>query len=111
MLDRQVGAHEVLDPGPAGAELTEARGLGVQLVGDSGRDEVVLGCEVGVEGAVGQSGVVHEGGDPGAVDAVLFQPAAGGVQDPSPCRLLVVCAVPRHRILLAFGTNPITLWS
>jgi hypothetical protein len=60
------------------------------LVGDGGGDQVVLGGEVGVEGAVGQPGVGHERGDPGAVDAVALEPAAGRLDDPQPGRLLVL---------------------
>jgi hypothetical protein len=55
--------------------------------------------EVGVEGAVGQPGVGHERGDPGAVDAVALEPAASRLDDPLPGRLLVLCPVPRHTLL------------
>ena len=49
----------------------EAVALGAQLVGEDVRDEILLGREVGVEGAVGQAGVGHDGRHAGAVDAVL----------------------------------------
>lgn len=65
------------------------RALGAQLVGDDSGDEIVLGREVGAEGAVGWSHVCHERGDPRAVDAVPLESAAGSLHDPSRCRLLV----------------------
>ena len=71
----------------------------VQLVGDRRGDKVVLGCEVGVEGAVGQPGVRHERGDSGAVDAVPLEPSTGRLNDPLPCLLLVFFRVPHHAFL------------
>ena len=100
VLNRQVLTHELLEaPARPGAPLAEARALFAELVGDRGGDQVVLGCEVGVEGAVGQPRVGHERGDPGAVDAVALEPAAGRLDDPPPCRLLVLLAVPHHTLL------------
>ena len=77
----------------------EVRALAAQLLGDRGGDEVVLGREVGVEGAVGQPGVRHQRGDARSVDAVSLEPAAGRLDDPPSRRLLVVFAVPRHAFL------------
>src|SRR5207302_6079996 len=74
--------------------------LGAQLVGDRGGDQVLLGREVGVEGAVGQPGVRHQGRDSRAVDAVCLQPAAGHLDDAAPGRLLVLLAVSGHAALL-----------
>jgi hypothetical protein len=90
VLSREVVTHVLLDCGAAGHPLAEARALFAELVGDRGGDQVVLGCEVGVEGAVGQPRVGHERGDPGAVDAVALEPAADRLDDPPPCRLLVL---------------------
>ena len=99
VLDRKVFTHVLLDSGAAGRHRAEAFALFAELVGDRGGDQVFLGWEVGVEGAVGQPGVGHERGDPGAVDAVALEPAAGRLDDPLPGRLLVLCPVP-HRALL-----------
>ena len=55
---------------------------------------------MGVEGAVGQTGVGHERGDAGAVDAVALEPPTGGLDDPPPGRFLVFLAVPGHTPLL-----------
>jgi hypothetical protein len=99
VLDRKVFTHVLLDSGAAGRHRAEAFALFAELVGDRGGDQVFLGWEVGVEGAVGQPGVGHERGDPGAVDAVLLEPAAGRLDDPPPRRLLVLCPVPRHTLL------------
>ena len=49
----------------AGRQRAQALALFAELVGDRGSDEVFL-REVAVEGAVGQSRVRHEGGDPRA---------------------------------------------
>ena len=65
-----------------------------------------LRFEVGVEGAVGQPRVGHEGGDPGAVDAVALEPAASRLDDPPPGCLLVLFAVPHHRTLLHSPQGP-----
>ena len=99
MMDREVFTHVLLDSGTAGRPLAEARALFAEFIGERGGDQVVLGCEVGVEGAVGQPRVGHERGDPRAVDAVALEPAAGRLDDPLPGRLLVLLAVP-HRTLL-----------
>jgi hypothetical protein len=61
---------------------------------------------VGVEGAVGQPRIGHEGGDPGAVDAVALEPAASRLDNPPPRRLLVLFAVPHHRTLLHSPQGP-----
>ena len=57
---------------PLGGLGVEGLTLGAQLVGEHVRDEIFLGHEVGVEGAVGQAGVGHHGGHTGAVNAILF---------------------------------------
>src|SRR5207244_3114398 len=82
--------------GAARRQRAEAFALVAELVGDRGGDQVVLGGEVGVEGAVSQPGVGHERGDPGAVDAVALEPAARRLDDPLPGYLLVFFPVPRH---------------
>jgi hypothetical protein len=77
VLNRKVFTHVLLDSGAAGRPLAEARALFAELVGERGGDQVVLGWEVGVEGAVGQPRVRHERGDPGAIDAAALEPAPG----------------------------------
>src|SRR5215207_8020832 len=67
--------------------------LGVQLVGEDVRDEILLGREVAVEGAVGQAGLGHDGRHAGAVDAVLLEASPGRFDYSLPRRLLVVLAV------------------
>jgi hypothetical protein len=74
--------------------------LGAQLVGEHVGDEVLLGREVGVEGAVGQAGVGHHGGDAGAVDAVLFEAPSGRFEDPLSGGLLVALVVAHSAIVL-----------
>jgi hypothetical protein len=54
---------------------------------------------VGVERAVGQPSIRHQGGDAGPVDALALKPAAGRLDDPPPRRLLVLLAVPHHTLL------------
>src|SRR6185437_2017583 len=75
VLNRKVFTHVLFDSGAAGDPLAEARALFADAVNVRGGDQVFLGCEVGVEGAVGQTRVDHECGDPGAVDAVALEPA------------------------------------
>jgi hypothetical protein len=93
VLRGQVGADERLESGPIGGLGVEAVALGAQLVGEDVRDEIFLGREVGVEGAVGQAGVGHHGGYAGAVDAVLFEAPSGSFEDALSGGLLVVRAV------------------
>jgi hypothetical protein len=70
--------------------------LGTQLVGEDVRDEILLGGEVAVEGAVGQAGVGHHGRHASAVDAVFFEAPPGRFDDALPGRLFLVLAV-SHR--------------
>ena len=100
VLDRQVFAHQLLDSLAVGALRAVALELLTQLVGDCRGDEVLLRCEVGVEGAVGQPGVRHEHGDAGAVDAITLQTLTGGLDDPPPRRFLVFLSVAGHTPLL-----------
>src|SRR5215203_2713111 len=86
MLNRKVTTHDLLKSGAARRLRTEVRALFAELVGDRGGDEVFLGGEVCVEGAIGQPRVRHERGDPRAVDAVSLEPTAG-----SRIRRLVAC--------------------
>ena len=72
----EVFTHVLLDSGAAGRHRAEAFTLFAELVGDRGGDQVFLGWEVGVKGAVGRPGVGHERRDPGAVDAVALRRAA-----------------------------------
>jgi hypothetical protein len=67
--------------------------LCAQLLGKDVRDQILLRGEVGVEGAVGQAGVGHHGGQARAVDAVPLEAPPGGFEDPLARRLLVVLAV------------------
>ena len=86
-------------PSRSGGVGVEALALGAQLVGEHVRDEIFLGREVGVEGAVGQAGVGHHGGHAGAVDAVLFEAPSGRFEDALSGGLLVVLAVAHERPL------------
>ena len=86
-------------PARSGGLGVEALALGAQLVGEHVRDEIFLGREVGVEGAVGQAGVGHHGGHAGAVDAVLFEASSGRFEDALSGGLLVVRAVAHERPL------------
>jgi hypothetical protein len=67
--------------------------LAAQLVDEHVRDEVLLGREVRVEGAIGQPGVGHHGGHAGAVDAVLFEAPSGRFEDALSGGLLVALRV------------------
>jgi hypothetical protein len=71
-----------------------------QLLGEDVGDEILLGGEVGVEGAVGQAGVGHHGGDAGTVDAVLFEAPSGCFEDPLSGGLLLVLGVAHSAIVL-----------
>src|SRR5215207_4462755 len=93
VLRGQVGVDERLESRAIGGVGVEALALGAQLVGEDVRDEILLGREVAVEGAIGQAGVGHYGGHTGTVDAVLFEASPGRFDDSLPCRLLVVLAV------------------
>ena len=97
MLRRQVLLHERLQTGASRRQLPERRGLSAELFADHRGHEVVLGVKVSVEGAVGKAGVGHQRGDARAVDPVLLEPTAGGLDDPPPGRVLVLLAVPRHQ--------------
>ena len=88
-------------PAAIGGRGVEALALGAQLVGEDVGDEILLGGEVGVEGAVGQAGVGHHGRDAGAVDAVLFEAPSGRFEDALSGGLLLVLAV-AHRASLHY---------
>src|SRR3954454_19775671 len=96
VVAREVDAYEVLESGAAGRQLREGRGLAAQLVADHRGDQVVLGLEVRIEGAVGQAGVGHQGRDPRAVDPVLLEATTSRLDDPPPGDVLVLLAVPGH---------------
>ena len=94
VLRGQVGADERFESPPIRGLGVEALALGAQLVGEHVRDEIFLGREVGVEGAVGQAGVGHHGGHTGAVNAILFFEAPSSrFEDALSGGLLVVRAV------------------
>ncbi len=99
MADREVFPQELFGSGVAGCRRAQALALLAELVGDRGDDQVVLGVEVGVERAVGQSRVGHERGDPRAVDAVGLEPAPGRLDDPPPRHLLALSPVSHHTLL------------
>src|SRR5205085_6320723 len=67
-----------------------------QLVGEDVRHKVLLGGEVGIEGAVSQAGVGHHSRDAGPVDAVLLQAPPGRFENALSRGLLLVLAV-SHR--------------
>src|SRR5438132_1153724 len=77
VLGRQIGADERLESRPIRGLGVEGLALGAQLVSEDVRDEILLGREVGVEGAVRQAGVGHESRYAGAVDAVLLEASSG----------------------------------
>ena len=89
VLGGEVGADERFEPGAIGGLGAEALALSSQLVGEDVGDEILLGGEVGVEGAVGQAGVGHHGGHAGAVDAVFFEAPSGRFEDALSGGLLV----------------------
>ena len=93
VLGGEVGADERFEPGAIGGRGAEALALNSQLLGEDVGDEVLLGGEVGVEGAVGQAGVGHHGGHAGAVDAVCFEAPSSRFEDALSGGLLVVFAV------------------
>jgi hypothetical protein len=93
VLRGQVGADERFESGPIGGLGVEAVALRAQLVGEDVRDQILLGREVAVEGAVGQAGVGHDGRNAGAVDAVCFEAPPGRFDDALPRRVLLVLAV------------------
>src|SRR6188472_3497161 len=94
VLGGEVCADERFEPGAIGGRGAEALALNSQLLGEDVGDEILLGGEVGVEGAVGQAGVGHHGG--GAVAAVLFEAPSGRFEDALSGRLLLVLGV-AHR--------------
>src|SRR4051794_36881012 len=96
VVAREVDAYEVLESGAAGRQLRDGRRLAAQLVADHDGNQVVLGLEVRIEGAVGQAGVGHQGRDPRAVDPVLLEATTSRLDDPPPGRVLVLLAVPGH---------------
>src|SRR5215204_5441036 len=96
VLGGEVGADERFEPGAIGGRGAEALALNSQLLGEDVGDEILFRLEVGVEGAVGQAGVGHHGGDAGAVDAVVFEASSGRLEDALPGGLLVVFGV-AHR--------------
>jgi hypothetical protein len=66
----------------------------LQLIGEDVPDQVLLGGEVGVEGAVRQSGVGHQRRHAGAIDAVSLEAPPGrlkgcvlGWPASGPCRI------------------------
>ena len=93
VLGRQVGADECFESRPIRGLGVEAVALGAELVGEDVGDEIVFGLEVGVEGAVGQAGVGHEGRYAGGVDAVLLEASSGCFDDSLSGGVLVALAV------------------
>ena len=93
MLARQVAAHELGQLLGSGDPVPEAGRLVEQLLRHRGADEVLLGGEVCVEGAVGQSRVRHQGRDARTVDAIGLQSLARGLDDALPSLSFVVLAV------------------
>ena len=94
VLGREVGADERLESRPICGLGVEALALGAQLVGEDVRHKILLGGEVGIEGAVGQAGVGHNGRHAGAIDAVLLEAPPGRFEDAlsawpasGPCRI------------------------
>ena len=76
VLRGQVGADERFESRPIRGLGVEALALGAQLVGEHVRDEIFLGREVGVEGAVGQAGVGHTGETtPGTAATMVWFPS------------------------------------
>ena len=96
VLRGQVGADERFESARSEGLGAEALALGAQLVGEDVCDEILLGREVGVEGAVGQAGVGHHGRNAGAIDAVLLEAPSCRFEDALSGGLLLVLAV-AHR--------------
>jgi len=80
----EVFAEVRLDGFGAGGQRVNDGDLIGELLAHDRCDQVVLRVEVTVEGSVGQAGVGDQGRDPGAVDAVALEPAAGGLDHPTP---------------------------
>ena len=78
--------------------------VGAQLSGEDVGEEIFFGVEVGVEGAVRQAGVGHQGRHAGAVDAVLLEAPPRSFDDPFSGGLLVALAV-------AHDEPPLVDWS
>ena len=78
--------------------------LGAQLVGEDVRHKILLGGEVGIEGAVSQAGVGHHSRDAGPVDAVLLEAPPGRFEDALSRGLLLVLAV-SHREPLSSNSS------
>ena len=93
MLGGQVGADERLDALSIRRLGVNALALCAQLVGEHVGNQILLRSEVGVEGAVGQTGVGHEGRHAGAVDAVVLEPPPGRFEDPLSGGLLLALLV------------------
>ncbi len=91
VLGSQIGADECFQSRPIRGLRVEALPLGAQLVGEDVGDEILLGLEVGVKGAVRQAGVGHEGRHAGAVDAVLLEASPGRLDDP--LRVACLCCL------------------
>ena len=106
VLGGKVPTHELLDAGITRRQCAEMLCLRAQLIGDRGGDEVVFGGEMRVEIPVGQPRVGHERRDSRAVDAVVLEPAAGRLDNPTARGFLVFFAVPRHSFLRLLSVGP-----
>ena len=74
-----------------------------ELLADHGRDKVVLGVEVGVEGSVGQSGIAHQGrdADPSMPSCLNRRPAVSMIR----LRVASLCSLSyRATALLLFAS-------
>src|SRR5262245_19054500 len=77
---------------------------GIKLVSDRLRDHVVLGLEVRVESAVGESGTGHDLRHADAIHTLALNRRGSLCEDSCPRSLLVVVVVP-HRFPEVFTTD------
>jgi hypothetical protein len=75
-----VGTNEGLKSGAIRGFRLNALTLCVQLLGENVRDQILLGGEVGIEGAIRQAVVGHHRGQSRAVDAGLLEAPPGAFE-------------------------------
>ncbi|HEX2284339.1 MAG TPA: TetR/AcrR family transcriptional regulator, partial [Mycobacterium sp.] len=72
VLGGKVPTHELLEARLARWQCPQTLGLGAQLIGDRGRDEVVLGGEMSVEGPVRQPRIATLMADAGLTNGAFY---------------------------------------
>lgn len=105
VIQRQVPADVVGEGFASLGELGDGGGLCFELVSDDGSDEIILRCEMRVEGAVGQSRIGHQRGDAGTIDPVTLEATTRCLNDAPSRRLLVITAVSGHQSIPSSSTS------